>query len=93
MTDEELELLKAEYAGEIEELSVDGRVLNKEERKRKLLLKAKITALDRIKEARGKGNQRQEIRACMDYALLNEYGHRNWLLYNLAKSRFSLLGF
>ena len=93
MTDEELEYLKAEYADGIEQLSVEGEVLTKEERKKKLLLKAKIRALDRIKEAREKGIPRQEIRACMDYALLNEYGHRNWLLYNLAKSRMSLLGF
>ena len=93
MTDEELEKLKAELAEQIERLSGEGVVLSKEERKTKLLLKAKENALDRIKEAREKGSIRQETRACVDYALLNEYGHRNWLVYNFARSRMSLLGF
>lgn len=93
MTDEELAQLKAELTEQIERLSGVGMVLSQEERKKKLLMKAKISALDRIKEAREKGASRQEIRASMDYTLLNEYGHRNWLIYNLAKSRFSLLGF
>ena len=93
MTSEELEKLKAELAGQIKELSKEGVVLSKEERKTKLLLKAKEKALDRIKEAREKGSLRQETRALVDYALLNEYGHRHWLIYNFARSRMSLLGF
>jgi hypothetical protein len=93
MTDEELEKLKAGIAEQIERLSGEGVVLSKEERKTKLLLKAKEKALDRIKEARKKGSLRQETRASIDYALLNEYGHRNWLIYNFARSRTSLLGF
>ena len=93
MTDEELARLVAELTQQIEQLSGEGKVLSKEERKKKLLMKAKVSALDRIKEAREKGTPRQEVRASMDYAVLNEYGHRNWLIYNLVKSRFSLLGF
>ena len=93
MTDEELERLKAELVEKIESLSGDDNVLNKEERKERFLLKAKDRALDRIKEAREKGAVRQETRACIDYALLNEYGHRNWLIFNLAKSRMSFFGF
>jgi hypothetical protein len=93
MTDEELEQLKTGFAEQIEALSGEGRALSKEERKRKLLLEAKIRALDRIKEAREKGSSRQEVRACVDYALLEEYGHRHWIIYNLAKSRMSLMGF
>lgn len=93
MTDAELEKLKAELAEQIERLSGEGVVLGKEERKTKLLLKAKEKALDRIKEAREKGSIRQETRACMDYALLKEFGHRNWLIYNFARSRMSLFGF
>jgi hypothetical protein len=93
MTDEEMERLKAELAEQIEQLSGEDVVLSKEERKKKLLLKAKEKALDRIKEAREKGSLRQETMACIDYALLNEYGHRHWLIYNFARSRMSLLGF
>ena len=93
MTDEELERLKAELVEKIESLSGDDNVLNKEERKERFLLKAKDRALDRIKEAREKGAVRQETRASIDYALLNEYGHRNWLIFNLAKSRMSFFGF
>jgi len=92
MTDEELEKMKVELAGQIERLSGEGVVLSKEERKTRILLRAKEKALDRIKEAREKGSIRQETRALVDYALLNEYGHRNWLVYNLARSRMSLFG-
>jgi len=93
MTDEELERLKVELAEQLEQLSGDNKDLSKEERKRKFLLRAKDNTLDRIKEAREKGAVRQETRASIDYALLNEYGHRNWLIYNLAKSRMSFFGF
>ena len=93
ITDEELEKLKAELAEQIELLSGEGVVLGKEERKTKLLLKAKEKALDRIKEAREKGSIRQESKALVEYALLKEYGHRHWLIYNVARSRMSLFGF
>jgi len=93
MTDEELERLKVELAEQLEQLSGDNKDLSKEERKKKFLLRAKDSTLDRIKEAREKGAVRQETRASIDYALLNEYGHRNWLIYNLAKSRMSFFGF
>jgi hypothetical protein len=92
MTNEELEKLKAELVGQIEKLSVEGVVLSKEEKKTKILLRAKEKALNRIKEAREKGSIRQETKALVDYALLNEYGHRHWLVYNLARSRMSLFG-
>ena len=93
MTDEELERLKAELTEQLEQLSGDAKSLSKEDRKNKLLMKAKVRALERIKEAREKGTPRQELKASMDYAVLKEYGHRNWIIYNLAKSRFTLLGF
>lgn len=94
MTDEELERLKKEVAEKIQQLSADPRrPLSKQEKKDKILLRAKSRALDSIVEARKKGTIRQEVRACMDYALLDEYGHRNWLIYNLARSRMSFWGF
>jgi hypothetical protein len=92
MTDEELELLIKENAEQLAALP-DDRPLEKEQRRNKLLLQAKSRALQKIKSARESGSSRQEVRACMDYALINEYGHRNWLLYNLARSRTMLFGF
>ena len=93
MTDEELERLIEEIAGQLAVLKdTPEEPLSKEDRKKKYLLQAKQRALEKIKMARKSGSARQEVRAQMDYALLNEYGHRNWILYNLARSRMMMFG-
>jgi hypothetical protein len=93
MTDEELERLTEEITGQLAELTdTPDKPLSKEDRKKQYLLKAKQRALEKIKTARESGSARQEVRAQMDYALLNEYGHRNWILYNLARSRMMMFG-
>jgi len=90
MTDEELENLTKELSGQIEQLPDDPRKpLNRAERKRKLVLQARRQALDRIREAREKGNISQETKVCMEYALITEYGERNALLFYLMKVRLA----
>jgi predicted nucleic acid-binding Zn-ribbon protein len=91
MTDEEIDNLIKEISEQIEGLP--EKPANRQERKHALLLRGRSEALNRIKEAREKHNNRKEVRAAMDYALLTEYGHRNWLWFNLMKSRMGLFGF
>jgi len=88
VTDEELENLTQELSGQIEQLSDDPeKPLVRKERKHKLVLQARRQALDRVKEARGKGDLNQEIKANIDYTLLTDYGEKNIFLYNFMKSR------
>ena len=87
MTDEELETLIQETSEQIAKLSDPEKPLNKEEKKRKLILRLQNDALERIKKAKEKGNQHEEIRAGMDYALFTNYGDKNPLLINYIKSQ------
>ncbi len=90
MTDEELETLRHEVSGKIEQLSdTPEEQLNRKERKHRTVLCARKQALDRMKKARQDGDVHQETKAGLDYALLTEYGERNILLYNLMKARLS----
>jgi len=88
VTDEELDNLSQEISGEIEQLSDDPeKPPGRKERKHKLVLQARRQALDRVKEAREKGDLNQEIKANIDYTLLTDYGEKNIFLYNFMKSR------
>ena len=88
MTDEELENLAKELSGQIEQLPDDPeKPLNRAERKHKLVLRARRQTLERVKEAKEKGNINQEAKAYLDYGLLTDYGERNIFLYNLMKAR------
>jgi len=90
MTDEELENLTQELSGQIEQLPDDPqKPLNRAERKHKLVLQARRQALDRIREAKEKGNISQETKVYMEYALITEYGERNALLFHLMKVRLA----
>ena len=94
MTDAELEDLIKELSGQIEQIPDDSeKPLSREERRAKSLLRARCEALNRAKSAREKGSVRQEAKAFVDYALWTEYGDKNWLWFNLMKSRMMLLGF
>jgi predicted nucleic acid-binding Zn-ribbon protein len=91
VTDEELDGLLQEISGEIDRLADDPeKPLSRKEKKHRLVLRARHRALERVKEARDKGNTHQEVKANMDYALLTEYGEKNILIYNLMKSRTNL---
>jgi hypothetical protein len=80
VTDEELDRLSQEISGRIEQLPDDPeKPLSQKERKHKLVLRARRQALDRIKEAKGKGDIHQEVKANLDYALLTDYGEKNIL--------------
>ena len=93
MTDEELAVLIKEVEEQISRLpDGDDKSLSKEERKQKALLQAKSRALHRIKETKESGNLHQEARACMDYALLEQYGHKNLFLLNFMRSQFRWWG-
>jgi hypothetical protein len=91
VTEEELDSLTQEINGQIEQFPDDSeKSLSRKERKRKLVLSARCQALERVREAKEKGDIHQEVKANLDYALLTEYGEKNILLYNLMKAR---LGF
>ena len=94
MTDAELAELIRETAGQLEKLSGEaGKPLTKEEKNRKAVLQLKSEALERIKEAKQKGSLRQEIKAGIDYALLEKYGEKHPFLMNFIKSQTGWYGF
>jgi RPA family protein len=88
MTDEDLAKLIGEITGQIEQLPEDmNKAQGRAEKKHRLVLQARREALGRIKAAREKHDNRQEVQASLDYALLTEYGERNPLLFNFMKAR------
>ena len=90
MTDEELEKLRIDLSQQIERLSrIPDKQMSRTERKRRVVLRARREALDKIKRARDDGSLHQEARASLDYALLTKYGERNVFLYNFMKARTS----
>lgn len=93
MTDEELEALMQEVSEQIDKLSDNpNKPLTKEDRKRKLMLQLKSEALKKIKTAKEKGSLNQEVKACLDYALLVEYGEKHPFLMNFFKSQMTWFG-
>lgn len=88
MTEEELDRLTQEISGDIEQLADDPeKPLSRKEKRRKLVLRARRQALEKVKEAKEKGNTNQEVKANLEYTLLTEYAEKNILLYNLMKAR------
>ena len=63
--------------------------MSRAERKRRVVLRARKEALDKIKKAREDGSINQEARASLDYGLLTKYGERNIFLYNFMRARIS----
>jgi hypothetical protein len=86
MTDEELEKLIQETSEQLDKLSDADKPLAKEERRRKLVLELQGQVLQKIKDAKEKGHLQQEIRACMDYAVLKNYGGKHPLIFNYIHS-------
>lgn len=94
MTNEELEKSIKEISEQISQLADSTeKPLGREERRKKVLLQAKSRVLNRIKAAREKGSLNQEVKACMDYTLLCQYGEKHPLLINFMKSKMGLWGF
>lgn len=90
MTDEDVAELMQEISEEIERLPESkDKPLNRKDRKHKLVLRARNQALERVKEAKTKGDFNRETKALLDYTLLTEYGEKNILWYNLMKARLS----
>jgi len=89
MTDEELAELIKEKLDELERLSDPERTLDKKEKKRKLVLEVQVKTLERIKEAKAKGNLRQEMKAGIDYAVLEKYGEKSFFLVNFIRSQIT----
>jgi hypothetical protein len=88
MTDEELEKLRVELSREIERLCrIPDKQLSRTERKRRVVLRARKEALEKIKKAREDGSLHGEARASLDYSLLTRYGEKNVFLYNFMKAR------
>ena len=84
MTDEDLEREMQKLSENIDELS-KADSLTKQEKRRQNLLESKKETLERIKQAKEKKNQSQEIKYTMDYALLEEYGEKHPLLLHFAR--------
>ena len=84
MTDEDLEQEMQKLSENIDELS-KADSLTKQEKRRQNLLESKKETLERIKQAKEKKNQSQEIKYTMDYALLEEYGEKHPLLLHFAR--------
>jgi hypothetical protein len=88
MTNEELEALIQETSEQIDQLSDDPeKPLSKEEKNRKLVLQLKIQTLKKMQVAKEKGSLHQEVKAGVDYALLDKYGEKHPFLMNLLKSQ------
>jgi hypothetical protein len=93
MTDEELETLIQEVSEQVKKLPEEReKPLSKEERKQKTMLQLEGEILQKIKTAREKGSLNQEIRACVDYSLLKQYGKKNFFLMNFFKSQMTWFG-
>jgi len=88
MTGEELEKLLRDISGEIEQLKDDPeKPLDRVQRKHRVVLQARLQALERIKGAREKGEERVETNADLDYTLLTEYGEKHPLWLNFVRSQ------
>lgn len=93
MTNEELEKLIQEVSEQIDRLSEREKSLTKAEKTHKLVLQLQMETLKKMQTAKEKGNFQQEIRAGIDYALLNKYGEKHPLLMNFIKSQMGWWGF
>jgi len=89
MNDEELAALMKEKSDEIDRLSDPDKTLTKKEKKRKLVLQVQVKTLERVKEAKEKGNLRQEMKAGIDFAVLEEYGEKSSFLVNYIRSQIT----
>ena len=88
MTNEEIETLIKETSEQIDQLPDDPeKPLTKGEKNHKLVLQLQVETLKKIQTAKEKGSLHQESRACMDYALLVEYGEKHPFLMNFIKSQ------
>ena len=89
-----MEALIKGVSEELEQLNAEPeKSLSKKDRRRKILLEAKGAVLEKIKQAKEKGSLNQEVKACLDYAMLNEYGEKHPLLMNFMKSQMGWWGF
>ena len=85
MTDEELQKALQEVSESLDNLPESSK--SETERHRRLLLLKKET-LQKIKEAREKGNKEQELNNTVYYSLLNTWGEKHPYLVSLMMSRF-----
>ena len=87
MTDEELQEEIQNLSEAIDKLSKSEDPLTKQEKRRKYILPLKKDTLERIKQAKEKKDQSQELKCNIDYALLEEYGEKHPILLHLARMK------
>ena len=92
MTNEELDKLIEEVSAQVERLSDPEKSLTKDERNEKFSLQLQKETLERMKNAKEKGNLQQEIKAGMDYALFKNYGKKHPFLVHFIKSQLGWYG-
>ena len=85
MTDEELQEEIQNLNEAMDKLSKSEDPLTKQEKRRKHILPLKRDTLQRMKQAKEKKDQSQEIKCNIDYALLEEYGEKHPILLHLAR--------
>jgi hypothetical protein len=87
MTGEELEEQLQKTAARITELAQQEEPLTKQQKNFRHMLRLQQDALERIKAAKARGDQRTEIRAGIDYTVYREYEHRHPFIVFLVKAR------
>ncbi len=87
MTDEELQEEIQNLSESIDKLSKSEDPLTKQEKRRQHILLLKKDTLERIKQAKEKKDQSQELKCNIDYALLEEYGEKHPILLHLARMK------
>lgn len=84
MTDEEIDALIQEMSEELDAFPDDPEnPLTKKEKNRKLVLELRKQTMQKVKAAKEKGNLQQEVKACVDYTLLTQYGEKHpfWMSF------------
>ncbi|MBI4187309.1 MAG: hypothetical protein HY530_07410 [Chloroflexi bacterium] len=90
MTDEELQRTIQGLSGDIDQLSRAGKPLSKDEEKRRRMLALKKGILEKVKEARQKGDMGQEFTNLAAYGALTSVGEKHPFLANLIRSKFRI---
>ncbi len=88
MTDEELQQTMQEVTENIDKLSDPDKPLTKEEKKCRQMLLVKKEILQKIKEAKEKGQKHEELYNSVYYSLLTSWGEKHPFLASLAMRNF-----
>ena len=86
MTDEEIQQEIQNLNETIDKFSKSDS-LTKQEKRRQYILPLQKEVLQRMKQAKEKKDQSQELKCNLDYALLEEFGEKHPILLHLARMK------